>query len=296
MTTEVSPTRLSVQRDTFVQRDAVKYLSDRVVLTAVFITLFYLNYASSLIDAFANIFAVDNDLARSRTVSGAEILGFVAIFVVLRDLRTERVLRWWDFVAIVGIVTASLYPSEVCRAISMTCLGLFFIARSDKRIGSLGQLCIGVAWIGFWGALVLSFIKPWLLPIEAGFAFLPLSLFGSFSLEGTIISNGNGHAIDVLEPCSAFRNTVTTAFIWLSMIKIQKLDFQSKYLYILVIGVVTVVMLNTVRISIMAVSESQYFFWHTGPGLWIVKALMLSGILGLFYFGFRTPVAFQPRE
>ena len=220
MIMESSPTRPSVQCDTFIHRGLVKYPSDRAVLTVVFVALFYLNYASSLIDAFANIFAVHDGLAHSRTVSGAEILGFVAIFVVLTDLKSERLLRWWDFLAIVCIVTASLYPSDVYRAISMTCLGLLFIATSDKRIASLGQLCIGLAWISFWGALVLDFIKQWLLPMEAGVAFLPLYLFGSFSLDGTIISNGNGHAIDVLEPCSAFRNTITMAFIWLSLIKI----------------------------------------------------------------------------
>ncbi len=296
MIMESSPTRPSVQCDTFIHRGLVKYPSDRAVLTVVFVALFYLNYASSLIDAFANIFAVHDGLAHSRTVSGAEILGFVAIFVVLTDLKSERLLRWWDFLAIVCIVTASLYPSDVYRAISMTCLGLLFIATSDKRIASLGQLCIGLAWISFWGALVLDFIKQWLLPMEAGVAFLPLYLFGSFSLDGTIISNGNGHAIDVLEPCSAFRNTITMAFIWLSLIKIRRLEFRLKYFSIMVVGLVAVVILNTARISIMAVSESQYFFWHTGPGLWIVKALMLSGMLGLFYFGLATPVAFQPTE
>jgi len=52
----------------------------------------------------------------------------------------------------------------------------------------------------------------------------------------------------------------------------------------LAVGLIAVVILNTARISIMAVSESQYFFWHMGLGLWIVKGLMLSGMLGLFYF------------
>jgi exosortase/archaeosortase family protein len=286
MTMDVSPTRLSVRRHAFIQpRDAIKYLSDRIVLTAAFITLFYLNYSSNPIEAFAN-----NDIFQSRAIGGAEILGFVAIFVVLKDLKADRVLRWWDFAAIVaalavGIVAALLYPSKVFPAISITYLGLLFIARSDKRIASLGQLCIGLAWIGFWGALVLIFVKQWLLPIETEFAFLPLSLFGSFSIDGTEISNGRGFSVDVFEGCSAFHNTIVTAFVWLSLIKIQKLDFRLKYFYVLAIGLVAVIVLNTLRISIMAVSEGQYLFWHEGPGQWIVKTLMLGGVLGLFYFG-----------
>jgi hypothetical protein len=95
---------------------------------------------------------------RERSVSNwtagrsAELLGFIAIAVVLADLKTDRVLRSWDLVAAIGIAAASLYPSPTIRAIGMTCLGLFFIAHTDRRIGSLGQLCLGLVWIDFWGA------------------------------------------------------------------------------------------------------------------------------------------------
>jgi hypothetical protein len=203
------------------------------------------------------------------------------------DLRTDRVLRWWDFVAIIGVLVASFYPSPLSRAIAMTCLGLLFVVRSDKRIVSLGQLCIGLVWINFWGALILSLIGLWLLPIESRFAYLAVSLFGPFSLDGLIISNGSGFAIRVIEPCSAFHNTITTAFIWLSLIKIQKLDFHFKHFVVLGVGLTVVILLNTARIGIMAVSKSQYVFWHMGSGLWIVKIVMLSTVLGLFYFGLR---------
>jgi hypothetical protein len=91
----------------------------------------------------------------------------------------------------------------------------------------------------------------------------------------------------VTEPCSAFHNTITATFIWLSLIKIQRLDFQLKHFVVLAIGVAAIVLVNTARIGMMAVSESQYLFWHIGPGLWIVKIVMLSTVLGVFYFGLR---------
>jgi hypothetical protein len=162
-----------------------------------------------------------------------------------------------------------------------------FIARSDKRIASLGQLCIGLVWIDFWGSLAFSFIAPWLLPVETAIAYLPLSLFGPFSLHGQIISNGSGFSLLVYEPCSAFHNTIITAFIWLSLIKIQRLHYQLEHFIILAIGLITVVLLNTARLGLMVVSNSQYLFWHMGPGLWIVKIVMLTAVLGLFYLGLR---------
>ena len=77
----------------------------------------------------------------------------------------------------------------------MTCLGLLLIARNDKRLASLGQLCIGLAGIDIWGPLALRFIEHWLLPIATALAYLPLSLFGTFSVVGNTISNGNGSVL-----------------------------------------------------------------------------------------------------
>jgi hypothetical protein len=46
--------------------------------------------------------------------------------------------------------------------------------------------------------------------------------------------------------------------------------------------------MNTARISILAISESQYLFRHTGPGLWIVKLTMLTTILDFFTLALPT--------
>jgi hypothetical protein len=118
-------------------------------------------------------------------------------------------------------------------------------------------------------------------------SYLALSLFGLFSLDGVTISNSSGFTLMVAEPCSAFHNTIITSFIWLSLIKIQRLPFRLKHFVVLAIGLIAVVLLNTARIGIMAVSYSQYLFWHMGPGLWVVKIVMLTAVLGLFYLGLR---------
>jgi hypothetical protein len=239
MTGQVSPMRPSGREFVVTHlNDAMSRVNDRVVLAIVFVALFSLNYTGSLIEAVLNISAVDKDLTHSRTASGAQVLGFIAVAVVLAELKSDRVLRWWDFLAVFCIAVASLYPSPLLRAVAMTCLGLLFIVRSDKRVASLGQLCIGLVWIDFWGSLVLSLIAPWLLPVETALAYLPLSSFGKFSLQGATISNGSEFTLMVAEPCSAFHNTIITSFIWLSLIKIQRLPFRLEHFVILAIGLV----------------------------------------------------------
>jgi hypothetical protein len=285
MTIDVVRANPSSLRQVFTKvRHAIERPTDRTILIALFASLFFLNYVAQLFDLSAGERLI---FSTSRTVSGAQIIGFIAIAVVLKDLRADIVLRWFDLATIFAIAVATLHPWRSIGALAFSILGILFICRSDKRLRSLGQLCLGLAWIDFWGPVVMGLINQWLLPIETALAQVPLSFFGSFSLAGNVILGANGHDILVLEPCSAFRNTVAMAFIWLSLMKILRLDFSLWNLYILGIGVAVVVLLNTARIAVMAYSYDQYVFWHLGPGLTIVKIAMLTLVLGIFYFGLR---------
>ena len=266
-------------------RDAIEHPTDRIVLGALFVSLFCLSYFAQLFDLNAGERLI---FSTTRTVSGAEIVGFVAIAVVLKDLKADHVLRWWDFAIISSLAIFLIHPWRSNGALAISALGLLFIGRGDKRLSSLGQLCLGLAWIDFWGPFVMGLIEQCLLPIETAIAYIPLSLFGSFSLIGNVILGENGHDIAILEPCSAFRNTINVAFIWLAFIKILRLEFRARHFYILALAMVVVVLINTARIDLMAISLEWYIFWHVGPGLLIVKFAMLSIVFGLFYFGLRV--------
>jgi len=285
MTIDVFHTKPSRLIGIFAQiRDAVEKPTDRLVLMALFACLFCVNYGVQ----FFNFGAGERLITSATyTVSGAELIGFIAIAAVLKDLKSDRLLHRWDFIAIATMAIALIHPWRSIGALIITCLALMFIGRNDKRLASLGQLCIGLAWIDLWGPLVMGLIDQWLLPVETALAYIPLSWFGSFSHVGNVILGANGHDVEILEPCSAFRNTMTIAFIWLSLMKIQRLDFQLRYFSILVAGLGIVVLINTARIAVMAHSYEQYVFWHLGPGLIIVKFTMLSLVFGLFYFGLQ---------
>jgi len=49
--------------------------------------------------------------------------------------------------------------------------------------------------------------------------------------------------------------------------KIKRLDFHLQHFCILAIALAAIVLLNTARICVMAISYSQYMFWHQGFGL-----------------------------
>lgn len=258
-------------------RNAIDQPSDRIVLTVLFAVLFCLHYGELLFVPTAG----------QRGLHAAGLIGFAAVTFVLKRLGADRVLRWWDFVAIIVAGAALIHPWHYTGDLVLTGLGLLFIARSDRRLASLGQLCIGLAWIGFWGFLALDFIEQWLLPIETELGYLAVSLFGSFSLHGNVILRESGNGLLVFEQCSAFHNTIKIAFIWLSLVKILGQDFRMWHFGILAMSLAAVILLNTIRIALMAYSSSNYLFWHMGYGLTIIQSTMLIVLLGIFYFGLR---------
>ena len=185
-----------------------KELSDRDVLLAFFASLFVQVYLSR---AFEGIISL----------GAAELIGFAAIATILQRLSSDRMLRSVDYVAIVFGSIAIVHPWSRVGAIVLTGLGLLFVLRSDRRLASLGQLCLGLAWLDLWGHLVFRVIEPWVLPMETALGYLPLSLFGSFSLDGNAILSDTGHGVVVGTPCSVFANTIRISFIWLAMMKVQ---------------------------------------------------------------------------
>lgn len=257
---------------------AIGQPSDRLILSALFLLIFGLHYGARLFTPGAG----------EQIVSGfrtAEIIGFVAIATVLQRLGADRVLRRWDFATIIIAAVVLIHPWPRIGGLVLSGLGLSLMARQDRRLASLGQLCIGLAWIDVWGPIALEFVAAWLLPLETALGFLALAPFGAFSLVGNAILGESGHGVIVAGPCSAFANTITTTFIWLSLVKIQGLAIQPWHVRVLAISLAVVVLLNTARLALMAHSYPQYVFWHDGAGATLLSTSMLAIIFGLFCFG-----------
>src|SRR5262249_4554277 len=152
---------------------------DRVVLMALFTSLFCLH---CLVRLF-----VPDPAPFAPPFPTTEIIGFAAIATVLWSLGADRVLRQWDYAAISIAAVAIIHPWRHVGGLALTGLGALFIARRDRRLASLGQLCVGLSCIDIWGQMALASVEMRLLPIETALAYFPLSFLGPFSLVGTAI-------------------------------------------------------------------------------------------------------------
>ena len=251
-----------------------KALSDRDVLLAFFSSLFLQVYLSRALEGIISLGA-------------AELVGFAAIATILQRLSCDRILRPSDYVAVLFGGIAIVHPWSRVGPLVLTVLGLLFLLRSDRRLASLGQLCLGLAWLDLWGPLVFRVIEPWFLPMETALGYLPLSLFGSFSLEGNAILSDTGHGVVVAAPCSVFANTIRVSFLWLAMVKVQGTEMRSWHFRLLAWSLLTVFLLNTLRLGLMAYSYNGFLFWHESYGASMISWTMLATVIGLFFYGLR---------
>jgi hypothetical protein len=248
--------------------------ADRMILGAFVTSVFAVDYLTRLLDPTDGSFV--------STFHAAEFFGFATMAFLLLKLGPKPLLRASDL-ALISVAALFLLRSwRFGGAMALTVVGGSITTRQDRDLASFGQLCLGLAWIDLWGKLTLSFIAPWILPAETALSFYFLPLFGSFTMVGNSIGNGADHSIAVYLGCSAFANTVSTAFIWLCLVKLAESEFCRRHYLGLAASLACVVLINIGRIALMAYSAEQYVFWHDGAGASIVSIGMLACILGIF--------------
>ncbi len=259
--------------DAFRRLSALRYPTDRLVLSVFFVSLFCLDYLPAV--------------AGSEPFPTIELIAFFAIGSSLRRLGADSVLSRADYVLLGLAGLALAHPWRHMGGLVLTLIGAWFCWSRDARLAAVGQLSLGLACIDMWGPVIQAAVEEFLLPLETSFAFLILSRLGDFALIGNAISGAGGHTIVVEASCSAFLNVVATILLWLSFLKIQGQPAGRRQWIVLFLGVSWVVLVNTVRLVLCAWSSASYALWHEGAGVTLLEWSLLGGLLALFYFGLK---------
>ncbi len=99
--------------------------------------------------------------------------------------------------------------------------------------------------------------------------------------QGNIIIGSSGHELLIMTGCASFTNISLALLLWFTVVRTQILRWQPVLtLYIIPLSAL-VMGINIVRLSMMTLSQEQYFFYHDGLGADIINALILLGTLGI---------------
>ncbi len=130
-----------------------------------------------------------------------------------------------------------------------------------------------------WGPKFFVVVAPFIVNLEAAFAAKLLTIFSpGYSTQFNLITAQDGHTIEILAGCSAFHNLSLGALIWISIVKLHRLYFTRLDFAALAGTFAAIILINEIRIMLMARSYAYYVFWHDGPGSTIASAAMLVSI------------------
>jgi hypothetical protein len=227
-------------------------------------------------------------------VSVAELLAFGALLSLVFQFRDEDFLSAGELVVLAIASIAFATPPRFAAIVPLTIVGFMFLRRQDPRLRSIGQLLLALVFYEWIGQILFYVVSPFALRAETMAVWALLSFFqsGQFTMADLAIIAKNGDGIYVELPCSAFHNLSAATLIWISLVKLETNTINRVHWRILAAMAAATVVLNTLRIALMAQSHSMYEYWHNGSGVSIVSFSMLAAILCVFLGG-RTFVSQQ---
>ena len=218
-------------------------------------------------------------------MGAGEAIGAAALLLAILRIGERKVLRPLDLVIVCASMALAVVPSLNILSLGVTLFALRLTAKREEPLATIGQLLLAFTFYEVIGRVMFNAIAPQVLSWEAAAVSALLYFTGNFTSNGLDISAASGHTIMLETQCSSFHNVSTATLIWLSLIKIERNAIDRRDVVLLALMIGATVLVNAVRIALMAQSQSMYEYWHNGPGILIFSMTLLTSVLGIFLAG-----------
>ena len=164
----------------------------------------------------------------------------------------------------------------------------FFVFRAGTTGRNASLIMLAIALRIPVSDICLKLSADALLQLDAAATLSLLNLIDPTVIrQGNIIIGSGGHELFIMTGCASFTNISLALLLWFTVVRMHILRWRS-VLTLAVIPLVTIVMgINIARLSMMALSQERYFFYHDGLGADIVNALVLLAALGIALLSVR---------
>jgi hypothetical protein len=211
----------------------------------------------------------------------ALLSGFGQSFVIWLSLIVS-VLLWKKSAVKPTVHKPSVYVCAVLLSFSLliplatinwlTCAGCSLIwlrqYRNDQFARAAALLILATSLREPVTKLLLTLFADQILSLDTWLTFLSLSYFNNtnFSVQNNLISQEGSYGLLILTGCSAFVNLSLALLLWLALSLLQKYRLNRADIAIACVLGVSIVALNTFRLSLMAIDQYWYQLLHQGNG------------------------------
>jgi len=221
------------------------------------------------------------DALASRSVF--HYLAWLALFQLLLESDPGRDASWLDVAMAAGATLLNSLPAASMLWVAATGAGAYLLVQSggERRIRAAGGVLVALAFNGLWGPQVFSILGEPLLRADAALVGAALSVTRDGVVwDGTVVGSTGGHSVAIYGPCSSFHNISLGLLGWLAITKLWRPGWVASDLAVATLVCLAVVLLNTGRLYLMALSPDSFVYWHEGFGAslfgWTTAAAVLA--------------------
>ena len=193
----------------------------------------------------------------------------------------------WRFVIVLFIFNFCHAGSVVW--ISVTAAGIYLLVMdpNDVKIRAVVAVFVALSLNGLWGPLLFRVFSFQLLLADAALVGTALSIFNDgIGWYGTnIVGVNHDHRILIFGPCSSFHNISLGLLCWVTLTKLSRPNWVKGDGAIACLLIVTIMLLNTTRLYLMALSVDYFNYWHDGQGAQIFAWATTFSVLGISLWG-----------
>jgi exosortase/archaeosortase family protein len=215
-----------------------------------------------------------------------QLMAWYVVFGLLQDSDPVSVARWRDLLATAALGLLLLLPMS--RAIWVAALGiaiyLFIFNDGDPRLRAAATVLAGLSVQQYWGHIFFNLVAFPLLRAETAAVGTILAAVRPGTVwQDNMITGPDGFGIVVYDPCSSFHNVSLAALCWLTVSRWRHLNQWRRDLVMLGAIAGTMILLNLVRLCLMAWTRDLYEYWHVGAGanIFAVAASLIVLLIAL---------------
>ncbi len=196
-----------------------------------------------------------------------------AICLRLALKAPDRAIRRHDLWIVAGCIASALIPASPVSAVAATGLAIVTILNRDESVErkAAAMVLLAIAVQLLWSRLImLVFVHP----IANADAFL-VGLITHTPTHGNAVQLVTGaRSLSILEGCTSVQNASVALVLFVSIVRVfRPAPIRSELLY-LAGAFLSVIVINTVRIAMMAQDEAAYHRIHGDTGTTLLNLII----------------------
>jgi exosortase/archaeosortase family protein len=175
------------------------------------------------------------------------------------------------------------YPVPGATWIGLTVLALYFAIRTDRaEVRALAILLLALCFTGQWSRLVFRFFMDFILGIDAA---LVATLAGT-DANGNVVYAADGQTrLLVLEGCSSFGGVSLSVLAWVLARTYFRTRSAPRGLLFIGLSALAVIVINTIRIAVIARRPDLYDLAHGPVGAGIASVATTLSVAAICIAG-----------